>query len=92
MRLLLGLEAADDGFSGVVEHAAAGEGRVWDEVAILGSDADGEDVDAGLGGLGDEVIGVAVVFFAVAEDDEGVVFLAGFAEGFDGEGDGGAEV
>jgi hypothetical protein len=80
-----GLEAADHRLAPAVHHPAAGEIRIRHIIAILGAHTDGQYVNSGLARLIDEVIEAAVVFLAIAEDDEGVVLLAGFLERLDGQ-------
>ena len=57
-----GLEAADDRFAAAVVHQLVREVRVRNVIAIHGSHADGEDENAGVLGLGDHFIEVALVF------------------------------
>ena len=88
----VGLEAADDRLAITVHHAALREIRIGNVVAILGADADGDDEHSGLDRLVDQIVEIVVVFFAIAEDDERVVFLAGLLERLDGEAEGIAEI
>jgi len=79
------LQAAEHGLAAAIHHPPAWKIRVWNVISILGSHTDGEDIHAGLARLVDEVIELGVVFFPIAQDDERVVFLAGFLEGLDGK-------
>ena len=74
------------GLPRAIHHAVAGKLGIRHVIAIFGAHADGENVNAGAARpRAIIVIEVAVVFLAVAEDDQRVVVLAGFLERVDGE-------
>ena len=84
---LLVVRRSDDWFAIFVQHAVVWKIRIGDVVAILRANAYGEDVNTGSFGFGDHGIKITFVFFAVAEDDECVIFLASFFEGVHSEAD-----
>ena len=87
-----GLHPAENRFPGAVQQLAVGVFRMWNEAAVIGAHGDRENVNAGRFGFGEHGVDVAVVFLAVAEDDERIVFLPGLLERLDGEADGCGEI
>ena len=88
----LGLEPAQHDLALAIKHVRAGRIRAGHIAAIFGANAYGKDIDAGFFCLGDDRVEGTLVFFAVAQEDERIIFLAGLLEGGDGQADRGAEV